>query len=84
MKAIKRISLEFCQDVEANGVCYVEARFCPHLMLDEAVPEVTARHVVQTVLEAFTEAESLLGIKVSFREMKRQKRARENAGQHSC
>ena len=66
LKAIRRIAIEFCQDVVANGVLYVEARFCPHLMLSESVPEVTARHVVQTVLDGFKEAETQLGLKVFF------------------
>ena len=64
LKAIKRIAIEFCQDVANNGVLYVESRFCPQLMLSEKFPEVTARHVVKTVLEGFKEAEALLGIKV--------------------
>ena len=63
MKAIKRISTEFCQDEIANGVRYVEARFCPHLMLDETKPEITAKDVLKTVLEAFNEAETNLGLK---------------------
>ena len=64
LKAIKRIAIEFCQDVAANGVLYVEARFCPHLMLSETAPEVTPKHVVQTVLDGFKEAETKLGLKV--------------------
>ena len=63
--AIKRISLEFCEDAFNNGILYVEARFCPHLMLSDKVPEVTARHVVQTVLQGFKESEEKFGLKVS-------------------
>ena len=66
MKAIKRIAIEFCQDVVANGVLYVEARYCPHLMLSETAPEVTPKHVVQTVLDGFKEAETKLGLKVYY------------------
>ena len=66
LKAIKRIAIEFCQDVVANGVLYVEARFCPHLMLSETSPEVTPKHVVQTVLDGFKEAETKLGLKVLY------------------
>jgi adenosine deaminase len=62
--AIKRISVEFCEDVANNGVLYVEARFCPHLMLNEKNPEVTARHVVIAVLEGFQTGEQLYGVKV--------------------
>ena len=47
-----------------NGTLYVEPRFCPHLMLSEKIPEVTARHVVQTVLEGLQEGEKLYGVKV--------------------
>ena len=64
LDAIKRISLEFCEDIAANGVLYVEARFCPHLMLDDKNPDVTARHVVNAVLESFKKGEQLYGIKV--------------------
>ena len=66
LKAIKRITLEFCEDVAKNGTIYVEPRFCPHLMLSEKIPEVTARHVVQTVLEGLQEGENLYGVKVRY------------------
>lgn len=62
--AIKRIAIEFCEDAAKNGILYVESRFCPHLMLSERAPEVTAKHVLQTVLEGFKESEERLGIKV--------------------
>ena len=65
MKAIKRISREFCEDAFDNGILYVEARFCPHLMLSEKSPEVTAKDVVETVLEGFKESEEKFGLKVS-------------------
>ena len=65
LNAIKRISLEFCEDAFNNGILYVEARFCPQLMLSDKVPEVTARHVVQTVLQGFKEGEEKFGLKVS-------------------
>ena len=66
LEAIKRISIEFCEDVANNGVLYVEARFCPHLMLDEEkAPELGARQVLETVLEGFRRGEALYGIKVS-------------------
>jgi len=63
LKAIKRISREFCEDAFDNGILYVEARFCPHLMLSEKSPEVTAKHVVETVLEGFKESEEKFGLK---------------------
>ena len=58
--AIKRLSLEFCEDAAANGVLYVEARFSPHLM---AKDEVKAEHVIPTVCAAFKEGESKYGVK---------------------
>ena len=65
LAAIRRISIEFCEDVANNGVLYVEARFCPHLMLDEEnSPEINAKQVLETVLEGFQKGESLYGIKV--------------------
>ena len=63
LKAIERIAYEFCQDVAQNGILYVEARFCPHLMLSEKIPEVTARHVVKAVLKSFAKAEETIGVK---------------------
>ena len=44
----------------------MEPRFCPHLMLSEKIPEVTARHVVQTVLDGLQEGENLYGVKVRY------------------
>ena len=64
LQAIKRIALEFSEDLARNGVVYAEPRFCPHLMLSEDVPEVKAKHVVQTVLEGLREGEQLFGVKV--------------------
>lgn len=63
LSAIKRISVEFCEDAAENGIMYVEARFCPHLMLSEKVPEVKARDVVKTVLEGFAEGEVKYNVK---------------------
>ena len=64
LQAIKRISVEFSEDLARNGVLYAEPRFCPHLMLSEDAPEVKAKHVVQTVLEGLREGEQLFGVKV--------------------
>lgn len=33
MAAIERIAYEFCEQAAANDVIYVEARYCPHLLL---------------------------------------------------
>ena len=66
LQAIKRISVEFSEDLARNGVLYAEPRFCPHLMLSEDAPEVKAKHVVQTVLEGLREGEQLYGVKVIY------------------
>ena len=55
--------MEFSEDLARNGVVYAEPRFCPHLMLSEDVPEVKAKHVVQTVLEGLREGEQLYGVR---------------------
>ena len=64
LDAIKRITVEFCEDAFNNGILYVEARFCPHLMLSDKNPEVTAKDVVETVLVGFKEGEAKFGLKV--------------------
>ena len=68
LDAIKRITVEFCEDAFNNGILYVEARFCPHLMLSDKIPEVTAKDVVQTVLVGFKEGEEKFGLKVRISE----------------
>ena len=64
LKAIRRVTLEFSEDAAKNGILYMEPRFCPNLMVSEAVPEVTAKHIVRTVLDALREGEKLHGVKV--------------------
>jgi len=64
--AIRRISVEFCEDVAKNGTLYVEARFCPQLLMDEKFPEVTASHIIDQVLDGFKEGEASFGVKVLF------------------
>ena len=64
LKAIRRITLEFCEDVAKAGTLYVEARFCPHLMLCDTCPEVKVEHIIQTVLDAAKTGEELFGTKV--------------------
>ena len=66
LKAIRRVTLEFSEDAAKNGILYMEPRFCPSLMVSEAVPEVTAKHIVRTVLDALQEGEKLFGVKVYF------------------
>ena len=52
--AIERIAREFCEDAAFNGLFYVEARFCPHLLLrPEAGDGVTADDIVEAVLRGF-------------------------------
>ena len=64
LNAIRRVTLEFTEDAAKNGILYMEPRFCPNLMVSEAVPEVTAKHIVRTVLDALQEGEKLYGVKV--------------------
>ncbi len=66
LAAIRRISVEFCEDVARNGTLYVEARFCPQLLMDEKHPEVTANHIIDVVLDGFKEGEATYGIKVNL------------------
>ena len=69
LTVIKRIAVEFCEDEARNGVCYVEARFSPHLKVCPNSPEVTPRHIVQAVLDGFKEGEEKFGIKVGWQNM---------------
>ena len=61
--AVERIAQEFCEDAAHNGLLYVEARFCPHLLLstDES-SEVTADDIVEAVLRGFKTGESKYGV----------------------
>ena len=64
LNAIRRISVEFCEDVARNGTLYVEARFCPQLLMDAKHPEVTPSHIIDAVLDGFKEGEATYGIRV--------------------
>lgn len=64
LKAIKRIAIEFAEDVARNGGLYVEARFCPHLLMDEKKKEVTSDSIVDAVIEGFQEGEKRYGVKI--------------------
>lgn len=37
MKALERISYEFVEDCANSGVVYSEARYCPHLIIEDSV-----------------------------------------------
>jgi len=63
LAAIERIAREFCEDAAFNGLFYVEARFCPHLLLrPEAGDGVTADDIVEAVLRGFKESEAKCGL----------------------
>lgn len=62
--AFKRIALEFVEDASKNGALYVEARYCPHLLLSGKNPEIKAEDFVKAVNEGFAEGEQLYGTKV--------------------
>ena len=36
MEAMERVAYELCEDQAAGGVLYFEARYCPHLVLDDS------------------------------------------------
>ena len=57
--AIQRVAREFCEDAVFNGILYIEARFCPHLLLKpEAEDGVRADDIVEAVLRGFKEGEA--------------------------
>jgi len=60
--AIERVAREFCEDAAYNGLLYVEARFCPHLLLDEKSGDVTADDIVEAVLRGFKSGEAQHGL----------------------
>ena len=64
LAAIERIAREFCEDAVFNGLFYVEARFCPHLLLSPEAENsgVTADHIVEAVLRGFKESEAKCGL----------------------
>ena len=64
LAAIERISREFCEDAAFNGLFYVEARFCPHLLLSPEAEDsgVTADDIVEAVLRGFKESEERCGL----------------------
>ena len=64
LQAIRRISVEFIEDCARNGTLYVEARFCPQLLMDDKHPELTADHIINAVLDGFKEGEATYGVKV--------------------
>jgi len=61
--AIERIAREYCEDAANNGILYVEARFCPHLLLNpESESPVSADDIVEAVLRGFRDGESQFGL----------------------
>ena len=50
------------QDAAFNGLLYVEGRFCPHLLMDEKNPEVTADDIVEAVIRGFKSGEAQYGL----------------------
>jgi len=66
LAAVERIAVEFCEDAAYNGLLYVEARFCPHLLLGESSDGrgegVTADDIVEAVLKGFKTGEATHGV----------------------
>lgn len=65
VKAMERVAWEFCEDAVANGLLYVEARFCPHLLINPpAEGEASADDILEAVLRGFAKGEKSFGLTV--------------------
>jgi len=62
LAAVERIAVEFCEDAAYNGLLYVEARFCPHLLMGGGGDDVTADDIVEAVLRGFKTGEATYGV----------------------
>ena len=64
--AMERVALEFCEDAAANGLVYVESRFCPHLIVDSSPKEgaATADDILEAVLRGFARGRDEYGVHV--------------------
>jgi len=64
--AIERVAYEFCEDAAANGLLYVESRFCPHFLVSEEAGEgkATVDDVLEAVLRGFQKGEAELGVTI--------------------
>ncbi|XP_023335547.1 adenosine deaminase [Eurytemora carolleeae] len=61
--AMERVAWEFCEDIASNGILYVEARFCPHLLVNPAKEgEPTADDILEATLRGFSRGEAEFGI----------------------
>ncbi|KAI0218366.1 Adenosine deaminase [Lamellibrachia satsuma] len=69
LKAIRRVTYEFCEDIASQGIVYCEPRYCPQLLTSSGDNEssgrqaVTARDVVIVITKVFAEAEKKFNIK---------------------
>ena len=69
LKAIQRVTYEFCEDIASQGIVYCEPRYCPQLLTSSGDNEssgrqaVTARDVVVAISKVFEEAEKKFNIK---------------------
>jgi len=59
--AVERVAREFCEDAAHNGLLYVEARFCPHLLLGEG-GSVTPDQIVEAALQGFQAGQASHGL----------------------
>jgi adenosine deaminase len=64
--AMERVAYEFCEDISSHGVLYVEARFCPHLLVspDGGEDSATADHILEAVLRGFDKGSVEFGVTV--------------------
>lgn len=61
--AVERCAWEFCEDIASNGILYVEARFCPHLLINPPKEdEATADDILEAALRGFERGQKDFGI----------------------
>jgi len=63
--AMERVALEFCEDTAANGCLYVEARFCPGLLVNPASQdEASTDDILEAVLRGLQRGQAEFGVTV--------------------
>ncbi|KAK2169246.1 hypothetical protein NP493_1199g02112 [Ridgeia piscesae] len=68
LKAIERVTNEFCEDIASQGIIYCESRYSPHILASNesnkaSGEQMTARNVVIAISKVFEEAERRLDVK---------------------
>jgi len=64
--AMERVAYEFCEDIYSQGLLYVEARFCPHLLVhnDGKEDSATPDDILEAVLRGFDKGGEKFGVTV--------------------